>query len=210
MCTEVHLILLNTARSPSFTHPHRAHKRRQDVDVRHRAQRCNHVSGCMRQGLFASPQTPHTRFCAEHRTDGMVDVHSKRCDEPGCLLRAQYMDAHTGGRMMGRGRQARGHRQAAKFCRLHRPAVYVDIHHRTCASPEGCTTIASFGSKHDGQPRYGLRFQTLYAKLEPTNFAQGGWRWLAGWGVKRESGRAHRSCSAALSPRHQASRFSWE
>ena len=45
-------------------------------------------------------------------------------------------------------------RQGGKFCREHRARVFVPMYHKTCMYAEGCSTIASFGSKDEGLPKY--------------------------------------------------------
>lgn len=45
-------------------------------------------------------------------------------------------------------------RLVGKYCREHRPGVYLFMYHKTCMYAEGCSTIASFGSKSEGIPKY--------------------------------------------------------
>jgi hypothetical protein len=93
-------------------------------------------------------QTTHT--LAHTRTH---ILSSKRCDRAGCTRRAQYLDAREanprGGVCAGKGK-----RRVGKYCREHRPAVYLFIYHKTCMYAEGCSKIASFGSKSEGVPKY--------------------------------------------------------
>ena len=50
---------------------------------------CEHL-GCMHQPSFNVPGNKASRFCSEHKEEGMVNVKYKRCERLGCMKGAHF------------------------------------------------------------------------------------------------------------------------
>ena len=55
--------------------------------------------GCTRMPNFNFPGEKGGIFCAQHKSEGMVDIKHKRCVEPGCNKRPSFN--YTGERSPG-------------------------------------------------------------------------------------------------------------
>jgi len=47
-------------------------------------------AGCTRMPNFNFPGEKGGIFCAQHKSEGMVDIKHKRCQEPGCSKRPSF------------------------------------------------------------------------------------------------------------------------
>jgi putative hemolysin len=70
------------------------------------------------------------RFCAKHKTAGMVDVKSKQCEYSDCTTKPVF--GNIGGKV--------------QFCVNHKTADMVDLRNKQCAYTD-CTTRPQFGIK---------------------------------------------------------------
>ena len=81
---------------------------------------CKGGVGCTKRASFYFNGLK-PRYCASHKTGGMVDVVSKRCAFPRCRTRPSF-------NWEGRKR---------KFCSSHKSNGMVDVKNKRCAFP-GC------------------------------------------------------------------------
>ena len=74
---------------------------------------------------FNKPGEKDKLYCCKHALDGMIDVVSKRCAEPGCDTRPSYNKPGE---------------KAGLYCSTHALDGMVDVVHQRCIEP-GCDTM---------------------------------------------------------------------
>ena len=128
--------------------------------------------GCSARPNFNVPGETRPRFCNAHKTEGMVDVVSKRCAQEGCSAYPSFnvpgdepRFCRPDGRHGGRREQAvcaggvSAHpsfnvpaETRPRFCKAHKTEGMVDVVSKRCAQ-EGCSAIPSFNVPGE-KPRF--------------------------------------------------------
>jgi hypothetical protein len=89
---------------------------------------CN-VKGCPKRFSVYGPEGGKPSRCKIHKGPKMINVISKRCEDPGCKFQATF------GIVRGR----------PTHCKRHKPPEMVDVANPRCIEPGGCPHIPSFG-----------------------------------------------------------------
>jgi hypothetical protein len=107
------------------------HRAPGDVELRHPPARRCQAEGCAARGRYGveSPLAA-LGFCARHRADYHVMLHTSLCKGGGCRKQASFGAAGDA---------------SPRFCSAHRGEGDVDLRHGVCTA-DGCGTIASFGA----------------------------------------------------------------
>ena len=124
------------------------------------------TEGCGKQPSYGVTGTKSAQFCAQHATDGMVNVFSRKCKTEGCgkqpsfgvagTKTSEYCAQHAldGIDVMNRRCKTEGRGKIPSFgvagtktgerCAQHALDVMVDVINRKCRT-EGCSKMPSFG-----------------------------------------------------------------
>ena len=96
--------------------------------VARRIRTCSFGGGCRRRPSFGCLGDAKASRCASHKTDGQVDITSRRCEREGCTRFPTFRPEDGEG---------------GKSCAEHRRPGMEKI--RVCEGAEGCTRSPSFG-----------------------------------------------------------------
>lgn len=85
--------------------------------------------GCPKIPIFGAPENKSLKLCKDHKSDKMVNISSKICEDDFCNKRPSYGLPES---------------KIAQFCKEHIKEGMVDVTHPKCDST-GCSKLPTFG-----------------------------------------------------------------